>query len=93
MLDYSIGPLDFPAEMHDSSTVSLDTLNALPRDRTYVFFVSPTDTRMIDFLHESFTLDPPMYSPWPTPLVSHLYIQFTAPQAKNTVAHSRRFRG
>lgn len=81
---YFIGAPDYRVELINSPTVTLETLDALPRDRTYVFFVEPTDTRIIDLLHQSFTLEPPTYSPWENPLVRTLYIMFVAPHEENT---------
>jgi hypothetical protein len=69
--------------VNESRYVTLETLDALPRDRTYVFFIDPTDAGMINILHESFNLEAPMYSPWPNPLERSLYIMFTAPMETN----------
>lgn len=84
---YFIGDPNYPVELMNSNTVTLETLDTLPRDRTYVFFVEPTDTRIIDLLHQSFTLEPPAYSPWQNPLVRTLYIMLVAPKAENTQPH------
>jgi hypothetical protein len=84
LIYYFIGYPDYPLELIDSSAVTRETLDALPRDRTYVFFVPPTDTRIISLLQESFTLGPPMYSTWHNPLVRTLHVMFVAPIEMNT---------
>lgn len=80
---FSLGVIDYWAEMYLSTDIMRETLDALPRDRTYIFFVLPSDTRMIALLEESFHLDAPTYSAYTNPVMRSLYVMFVAPQAKN----------
>ena len=83
-LSFSISPLDYYADMRMSSEVTLEMLDELPRDRTYVFFVLPSDERMIDLLRQSFIVEPPTYSPYPTPSMRSAFLMFVAPLEQNT---------
>lgn len=82
---YSMSPYDYPAEVRLSSETTVETLDGLPRDRTYAFFVLPRDERMIELLHESFALELPTYSSYQSPLLRSLYVMFVAPHEKNLV--------
>jgi hypothetical protein len=84
LIAFAISPTDYYADMHLSTDITLETLDALPRDRTYAFFVLPSDERMIDLLKQSFTVEPPTYSPYPAPLMRSLYLMFVAPLEQNT---------
>jgi len=82
-ITYTTGRGDYPVEMWVSGDMTLEDLNALPRDRTYVFSVLPSDLRMIQLLHQSFALEPPMYSSYDSPVPRSLYLMFVAPHEKN----------
>lgn len=80
---YALGMVDYWGEMFLSTDITRSNLVALPRDRTYVFFVLPNDSRMIALLEESFYLDPPTYSLHANPVMRSLFLMFVAPEEKN----------
>ncbi|HVU09884.1 MAG TPA: glycosyltransferase family 39 protein [Phototrophicaceae bacterium] len=82
-LDMSFGPHSYTTWVLNSSDVTLSSLDALPRDRTYVFYVASNRPDIMHLLGESFVLSPPSYSPWSNPVPIKLYLEFVALQNEN----------
>jgi hypothetical protein len=68
----------YPLEAMETTALTQRFYDSLPRDRTYVFFVEPADTRTLRFLTRSFNLEGPFYTPYNDMPVNKAYLMFIA---------------
>lgn len=79
----------YPLEALATTDLDQAYYDSLPRDRTYLFFVEPADTRTIAELNRSFYTEGPFYTDYDDMPVNKAYILFIARMEDNYLPRSQ----
>jgi hypothetical protein len=66
-------------DSYNHARFTREVLDALPRDRNYVFFLVPNDYATVDLIRDYFALEGPEYSPYDDVPLDNQYVMYYAP--------------